>query len=167
MGAGGSGGGGICCAGGAWLNPTPPGTGGASGAFLGANPCEIGGGVFGRAPAPPAGGPLPGMNPGGAPYGTLDPEFAGAGAEFSAATDPGFGAFAGATPNPTGGGGKDVFCACGGCDVFGGAVAFVGTGACPCACSCVIGGGARGAASLRCAPVPMTAEVMMFDPGAD
>ena len=33
---------------------------------------------------------------------------------FSAATDPGLGAFAGATPNPTGGGGKDAFCACGG-----------------------------------------------------
>jgi hypothetical protein len=44
----------------------------------------------------------------------LDPELAGAGAEFSAATDPGLGAFAGATPNPTGGGGKDAFCACGG-----------------------------------------------------
>ena len=46
-------------------------------------------------------------------------------------------------------------------------MAFVGTGACPCACSLVIGGGARGAAARCCAPVPITAEVMMFEPGAD
>ena len=62
----GAGGGGVCCAGGAWLNPPPPGTGGASGAFLGANPCDTGG-ALGRAACPPAGAPLPGMNPGGAP----------------------------------------------------------------------------------------------------
>lgn len=47
-------------------------------------------------------------------------------------------------------------------------MAFVGTGACPCACSTVIGGGARGGAGARCcAPVPITADVMMFEPGAD
>ena len=133
------GGGGAADAGAAricgWWNPPPPGTGGACGGFRSGNPCGIGGaGRF--ACVPPVG--APGMNPEGAPYGTLLPPRASVGLAFSGATDDCCRAFAGVEPMATRGGGNDA---------LGGAFCAVYvTFAWPIACERDIGngGGARG-----------------------